>query len=136
MTNIDKIPAGPELDALVAEKVMGWKNVRRYGARKDGKDNGYTGKKQDKLGRWRLTKVPPYSTDSVESSALEARMKELELLSKYLKELGKIAHAKGVPAEWATADQRCRAAIKTVRTPLRLVRRSKDLKRLTSRGKK
>jgi hypothetical protein len=123
MPDIVKIPPGPELDALVAEKVMGWTNIHRHGASKGGKGNGYTGRKQDKIGRWRLTKVPAYSTDPVESSAVEARMKELELLPKYLKELGKIAHAKGVPAEWATADQRCRAAIKTVRTPLRLVRR-------------
>jgi hypothetical protein len=56
-------------------------------------------------------------------------MKELGLLQKYLNEVGRIAHAKGVPAEWATADQRCRAAIKTVRTPLRLIRRSTDLRK-------
>jgi hypothetical protein len=36
-TNIDKIPPGPEFDALVAEKVMGWKNVHRHGASKGGK---------------------------------------------------------------------------------------------------
>jgi hypothetical protein len=128
-TNIDKIPPRPELDALVAEKVMGWKNVHRHGPSKGGKADGYTGRKQDKLGRWRLAAVPPYSTDPVESAAIEAKMKELGLLQKYLNEVGRIAHAKGVPAEWATADQRCRAAIKTVRTPLRLIRRSTDLRK-------
>ncbi len=49
-TNIDKIPPGRELDALVAENVMGWKNVHRHGTGKDGKDDSYTGRKQDKLG--------------------------------------------------------------------------------------
>ena len=122
-TDIDKKSPGPELDALVAEKVMGWKNVNRHRTGKDGERDGYTGRKQDKLGRWRLANVPPYSTDPVNSAAIEARMKELGLLQKYLNELGKIAHAKGVPIEWATADQRCRAAIKTVRTPLRLIHR-------------
>lgn len=29
-TNIDKIPAGPELDALVAVTVMGWKERDWY----------------------------------------------------------------------------------------------------------
>ena len=118
--DIDKIAPGFELDALVAEKVMGWKNIHRHGA-KDGKGDAYSGKKQDKLGRWRLAEVRRYSTDPVESAAIEARMNELGLLQKYLNELGKISHSKGMPAEWATPDQRCRAAIKTVRTPLRLV---------------
>lgn len=127
--NIDKIPRGPDLDALVAQQVMGWKNVRRHSTGKDGKRDGYVGRKQDKLGRWRLAEVRPYSIDPVESAAIEARMKELGLLPKYLNELGKIANAKGVPAGWATPDQRCRAAIKTVRTPLRLVRRSPNAKK-------
>jgi hypothetical protein len=26
----DKIPPGPELDALTAQKVFGWKNVHKY----------------------------------------------------------------------------------------------------------
>ncbi len=81
---------------------------------------------QDKLGRWRLAEVPPYSTDPRESSAVEARIKELGLLKKYLKKLNNIAHAKNLPAEWASPDQRCRAAIRAVRTPLRLIRRSTD----------
>lgn len=78
-TDIDKIPPGPELDALVAQKVMGWKNVHRHGAGKDGKGDGYTGRKQDKLGRWRLAEVRRHSIKPVESSASEARMKELGL---------------------------------------------------------
>jgi len=104
--DIDKIPPGPELDALVAEAVMGWQKVHCHGAGKDGKSNHYSGRKQDKLGRWRLAEVPAYSTDPRESSTVEARMKELGLLKKYLNELNKIAHAKELPAEWARAASR------------------------------
>jgi len=43
---LDKIPPGPELDALTAEKVFGWKNVYKH-------DGELIGKKQDKAGRWR-----------------------------------------------------------------------------------
>jgi hypothetical protein len=63
-------------------------------------------------------------------------MKELGLLQKYLNEVGKIAHEKGVPADWATADQRCRAAIKAVRTPLQLAGRPTDLKNAAAVRKK
>jgi hypothetical protein len=35
-------------------------------------------------------------------------------LDRYQKELSKTAHTKNVPSEWATPDQRCRAAIKAV----------------------
>jgi len=48
---LDKIPLGPELDALTAEKVFGWKNVHEH-------DGELIGKKQDKAGRWRSGKVP------------------------------------------------------------------------------
>jgi hypothetical protein len=48
---VDKIPPGPKLDALKAEKVFGWKNVHKH-------DGSLVGKKQDKAGRWRLGKVP------------------------------------------------------------------------------
>jgi len=48
---LDKIPLGPKLDALTAEKVFGWKNVHQH-------DGALVGKKQDKAGRWRLGRVP------------------------------------------------------------------------------
>jgi len=41
---IDKIPPGPKLDALTAEKVFGWKNVYEH-------DGELYGKRPDKLGR-------------------------------------------------------------------------------------
>src|SRR5262245_14654315 len=46
---IDKISPGPQLDAVTAEEVFGWKNVHKH-------DGALVRKKQDKAGRWRLVK--------------------------------------------------------------------------------
>jgi hypothetical protein len=43
-STIDKIPSGPKLDAITAEKVFGWKNVHKH-------EGALVGKKQDKAGR-------------------------------------------------------------------------------------
>ena len=51
-TAVDKIPPGPKLDALTAEKVFGWKNVHAH-------DGELYGKRPDKLGRWRSAKILP-----------------------------------------------------------------------------
>ena len=104
---IDKIPPGPKLDALTAEKVFGWKNVHKH-------EGTLVGKKQDKAGHWRLAKVPYYSTNPVHAYLIEERMKELGRLDRYLKELSKIIRVKNIPSEWAPPDQRCRAAIKAM----------------------
>jgi hypothetical protein len=104
---IDKIPPGPKLDALTAEKVFGWKNVHQH-------EGSLVGKKQDKAGRWRLTKVPPYSTNPLHAYAIEERMKQLGRLDRYQKELAKMTRAGHIPTDWASPDQRCRAAIKAV----------------------
>jgi hypothetical protein len=119
--DLDRLSAGPELDALVAERVFGWKDVKRHSR----SESDYRGKKQDKAGRWRLARVPPYSIDPVLAYQIEERMKELNLLVRYQKELSKISRAKGLPADWASPDQRCRAALKTVKSghTLRLVKR-------------
>jgi hypothetical protein len=106
---IDKVPPGPKLDTLTAEKVFGWKNVHHHNDR-----GGLYGKRQDKLGHWRLAKVPPYSTNPLHAYAIEERIKQVGRLDRYQKELSKITHAKNVPSEWATPDQRCRAAIKAM----------------------
>jgi hypothetical protein len=103
----DKIPPGPKLDALTAEKVFGWKNVHKHEA-------SLVGKKQDKAGRWRLAKVPYYSTNPVHALSVDDRMKQLGRLDRYQKELAKITRSKNMPSEWASPDQRCRAAIKSV----------------------
>ena len=107
-TRPDKIPPGPELDALTAQKVFGWKSVHKH-------DGVFVGKKQDKAGRWRSTKVPSYSTDSLNAYMIDERMTQLGLAEKYVKELSRIAQAKKIPAGWASPDQRCRAALKAVR---------------------
>ena len=103
----DKIPPGPKLDALTAEKVFGWKNVHKH-------EGSLVGKKQDKAGRWRSAKVPNYSTNPLYSYSVENRMKQLGRLDRYQKELAKITRSKNIPSDWATPDQRCRAAIKAV----------------------
>jgi hypothetical protein len=109
-SGVDKIPPGPKLDALTAEKVFGWKNVHKHNDR----GGGLYGKRQDKAGHWRLAKVPNYSTNPLHAYAIEERMKQLGRLDRYHKELSKITRAKNIPSDWAPADQRCRAAIKAV----------------------
>ena len=105
---LEKMVAGPALDALVAEKVMGWKGVQRQGSRS-------WGKKKDNAGRWRRAAVPQFSDEPSTAYEIDERMKKLGLAEKYSKELAKITHLKGLPAEWATPEQRCRAALKTVK---------------------
>ena len=109
VTAIEKMQAGPALDALVAERVMGWKDVQRQ-------ENRTWAKKKDEAGRWRRVAVPDFSGEPTMAYAIDDRMKELGLAEKYSKELGKMTHAKNVPMEWATPYQRCRAALKTIRS--------------------
>jgi hypothetical protein len=104
---IDKIPPGPKLDALAAEKVFGWRNVHQH-------EGTLVGKKQDRAGHWRLVKVPYYSTNLVHAYSIEERMKELGRLDRYLRELFRITHANNIPSDWASPEQRCRAAIKAM----------------------
>jgi hypothetical protein len=107
-TNVEKIAPGPELDALVAENLMGWKDIQRQADR-------CWGKKQDRAGRWRRSPVPDYSTEPGNAYLVEERIKELGLSERYGKELAKITHAMKVPTEWASPDQRCRAALRAAR---------------------
>ena len=109
MPAAEKLPAGTDLDAIVAEAVMGWKNVRRENG-----GVGYVGKRPDKLGRFRAARVPPYSAEPREAAALGPRLEQLGLFKKFLGELEKSAHAEGRPTEWAPPEQLCRAALKTV----------------------
>jgi hypothetical protein len=103
----DKIPAGPQLDILTAQKVFGWKNVHPH-------DGTLVGKKQDKAGRWRLAKVPKYSTSPSDAYSIEERMKQLGLEKKYFDQLNKLTRVSSLPPDWASPDQRCRAALKAV----------------------
>ena len=106
-TAVDKVAVGPQLDALTAEKVFGWKNVHKH-------EGSLVGKKQDKAGHWRLAKVPYYSTNPVHAYLIEGRMKQLGRLDRYQKELSRITHANNIPSAWASPEQRCRAAIKAM----------------------
>jgi hypothetical protein len=106
---IDKMPAGQKLDAITAEKVFGWKNIHQHTDR-----GGLYGKRQDKIGHWRLAKVPNYSTNPLHAYSIEDRMKQVGRLDRYQKELSRITRAKSIPANWASPDQRCRAAIKAM----------------------
>jgi hypothetical protein len=105
---IKKLLPGSELDAQVAERVMGWKDVRSKSK------NDHWGKKQDRAGRWRSARVPDYSSEPGLAYDVEERIKELGLFERYTKELSEIVRTKGIPADWASPDQRCRAALKTV----------------------
>jgi hypothetical protein len=90
---IDKIPPSPELDALTAQKAFGWKKIHKH-------DGALVGKKQDKAGRWRLAKVPYYSTNPVHAYPIEKRMKQLGRLDQYLRELFRITRTKNIPSQW------------------------------------
>ena len=79
----DKIPPGPELDALTAQRVFGWKNVHKH-------DGVLIGKKQDRAGHWRTAKVPSYSTNPVSAYVIDERMKQLGRSEQYAKELSRI----------------------------------------------
>src|SRR5437773_12543690 len=118
---IDKIPPGAKLDALTAEKLFGWKDVHKH-------EGTLVGKKQDRAGRWRLAKVPCYSTNPVHAYSIEDRMRQLGRLDRYQKELSKITHTKTIPSEWAPSDQRCRAAIKAMRQYGRVIPLNKNPK--------
>ena len=98
---------GPALAAAVAEKVFGWKNVHK-------RDGDLIGRKPDKLGRWRIAKVPNYSSDPTQAYAIDERMEELGIWDAYSKELSSITKPKNLPLEWATSEHRSRAAIKVI----------------------
>ena len=89
MTNkaLDKIPPGPKLDSITAEKVFGWRKVHQH-------QGSIIGRKQDKAGHWRRAKVPNYSTNPLHSYSVENRMKQLERFDRYQNELFKISPAK------------------------------------------
>jgi hypothetical protein len=106
---VDNHDNDAELNAEIAKRVMGWKNVHRQDRLT------YIGKKQDKIGHWRTAKVPDY-LDLKFTSQIEERLKQLGLLEKYTQTLTKIAQSEGLPEEWATPKQRCRAALKTMKS--------------------
>jgi hypothetical protein len=112
---IDKIPPGPRLDALTAEKVFGWNSVHAH-------DGELYGKRPDKLGRWRSAKIPTYSTETLHAYSIEERMEQLGRLDRYLRQLFRITHANNIPSKWAppinVVEQRSKLWDNTVGSPL------------------
>lgn len=103
-----KLPdSGPDLTAMTAEKVFGWRNVHKHAGE-------LIGKKQDKAGRWRKAKVPPYATDPAHAYAIDERIRQLGRWERYEKELSRLTKASELPRDWATPEQKSRAAIKAV----------------------
>ena len=93
---------------------MGWKAVEREG------QSEAWGKKQNKAGRWRKTKVPNYSGDPNAVTDVKVRLKELRLFEQYEKELEKLAGRAAIPEPWASAAQKSQAALKVVNRKKRL----------------
>ena len=100
------------MNARVAKEILGWKNVHRD--HKNGNSDEVWAKKPDKLGRWRKTKVPNFCADIGEIPVVENRLRQLGRFERYTKELAKIAAKDKLPVGWATADQRCRAALSVI----------------------
>jgi hypothetical protein len=46
---------------------------------------------------------------------IDERMKQLGSSEKYLRELSRLTRANRIPADWATPEQRAKAALKTLR---------------------
>ena len=90
--------SGAQLAKAIAEKIFGWKNVRKH-------DGELIGKKQDRAGRWRKAKVPDYTNDQRQAYAIDDRMKQLGRWERYNHELTRITKVKNLPPEWATPEQ-------------------------------
>lgn len=120
MANTPSSPKNQEqLTKATAERVFGWKSLRRH-------KGVLVGKKQDRAGHWRKAKVPDYAGDQRFAYAIVERMKELGRLDRYLRELSRITKTKDLPAEWATPEQRCQAALKVTGERLRLIQSKKS----------
>ena len=103
-----------QLTKATAEKVVGWKAVHKH-------NSELIGKKQDKVGRWRKANVPDYANDQRQAYAIDERMKALGRWDRYQKALATITKGKNLPAEWATPEQRCQAALRAVSGHLRSI---------------
>ena len=58
--------------------------------------------------------MPDYAKDQRHAYAIDDQMKKLGRLERYNKELLKITKAQNLPPEWATPEQRSRAALKAL----------------------
>ena len=98
MNDIDKLEAGPEMDALIDELL-------------------------ETRSRYFHENLPAYSTDIAPSYTMEERIAELGLIGEYCKHLNDMANARWDAGEiqgrsWqlihATPEDRCRAALKAL----------------------
>jgi len=104
---VKRVLSGEQLAKAIAEGIFGWKNVHKYGGQ-------LLGKRQDKAGRWRKYKVPDYANDPRQAYAIDARMEQIACWERYNDELIRIAMAHNLPPEWATPEQRYRAALRAL----------------------
>ena len=96
------------LNAEISEAVFGWESVHSH-------EGQLIGKKPDKLGRMRMAKVPDYSGDPKHANEIEERIKQLGKEALYTKALARLSQKEKLPVEWATPEQRVRAALTVVR---------------------
>lgn len=126
MTDVDSMPAGREMDAMVAERVMGWKlNMGGRVVRPDG--SSFKGPVED---RWldpnphyQQYSLAPYSTDIAAAWKVVEKMLELDFhcvlgarsRSAYACYFTKDPHAKTETDYTSSAPLAiCRAALKAV----------------------
>lgn len=107
--------SGSRTGRVGRSKRHGVESVQRLDIGKGGKRDQYRAKKPGKLGRWRSADVRYYSTNPADAYLIGPRMKELGLWERYAKELLNLTRAKGLPVDWATPDQSCRAALKALK---------------------
>lgn len=92
MTTIETIPAGRDLDARIAERVMGWRNIRNI--EDDGRARELVGSRPGSTYEWEV--VPRYSTERVAALIVEDRISALKLSARYM---AKLIAALDIPIE-------------------------------------
>lgn len=120
--NIDDMSAGPEINALIAEKIMNWCVTGGYGI----PPRGYPKRTDGRIGSC-VEDVPPFSTDITAALEMEAELCKMSAHIQVgyvsrLYEILNIPFSKPMPLSTkeslklirATPEQRCRAALKAV----------------------
>lgn len=120
--DIDKMKAGPEMDAHIAVNVMGWTRTEIEVKPADFGGGWYTKKYLVDLNGNVHPAAPYYSTDIAAAWVMEERIAELGLIEEYCFQLNAIANLHKDrdycrhPQRWqlihATPEDRCRAALK------------------------
>jgi hypothetical protein len=120
--DLESCVAGRELDALVAERVMGWKHV---GTSPSG-NKSYDDEENDErylVGMSNMFRCWSPSNDIAAAYEMESRIAEMNLISQYTRALADLVAPECSAGEtcWrlvhATAEQRCRAALAATNQP-------------------